>query len=306
MGSKLESMVLHLLLCVSLLLGFAEPIQLGRGAPSRELLDHTEIHNIETLKDIREFERQSRLALIEKYNDTTEAQPGEEQATRLALNDMFWAASGYEWVSHLREPGQEWRKPSNYRNWFGCTCDDYGVLRQVHLSGNNLIGTLSSQISMLTTLTELFMDHNTALSGSMPNLINLTQLVYLDISGTDVDGYPGSEDWGPGLSALNWIDLSVNKGNYIPISTADPAKAVSARTAQWGYPAHSYGKLTIWEGTGTYWHKPNVTHLLQPFMPDRLGRIETRKNTSLGDILGANKTAAADRYTYQTKQTGRG
>ena len=59
-------------------------------------------------------------------------------------------------------------------------------------------------------------------------------------------------------------------------------------------------------GTGTYWHKPNVTHLLQPFMPDRLGRIETRKNTSLGDILGANKTAAADRYTYQTKQTGRG
>jgi len=295
-------MVLLVLLCASLL-GFAEPIQVGRGAPSRELLDHTEIHNIETLKDIREFERQQRLSLIRKYNDTTEAQLGEERATRLALNDMFWAASGYEWTSHLRETGQEWRKPSNYCTWYGCTCDDYGVLRQVHLSGNNLIGTLSSQISMLTTLTELFMDHNTALSGTMPNLNNMTQLVYLDISGTDVSGSPGSME---GLTSLNWIDVSVNKDNYIPISTADPAKAVSARTAEWGQQAHSYGKLTVWEGTGTYWHKPNVTHLLQSFMPDRLGRIETRKNTSLGDILGASKTAAADRYTYDTKQSGRG
>merc|ERR1711934_626377 len=119
----------------------ASGIRVGRSAPSRELLDHTEIHNIETLKDIREFERQQRLALIKKYNDTTDPQPGEDQRMRLALNDLFWATSGYEWTSHLRFEGQEWRKPSNYCDWYGTTCDEFGVLRQVHLSANNLIGT---------------------------------------------------------------------------------------------------------------------------------------------------------------------
>ena len=62
---------------------------------------------------------------------------------RLALNDLFWATSGYEWTSHLRfevrshvvvrpsmcplSQGQEWRKPSNYCDWYGTTCDEFGV-----------------------------------------------------------------------------------------------------------------------------------------------------------------------------------
>ena len=53
-----------LVLCMAV--SAASGIRVGRSAPSRELLDHTEIHNIETLKDIREFERQQRLALIKK------------------------------------------------------------------------------------------------------------------------------------------------------------------------------------------------------------------------------------------------
>jgi len=289
-------------LCFSLLT-VTHGIALGRGAASRELLDHTEIHNIETLKDIREFERQQRLALIKKYNDTTDAQPGEDLATRLALNEMFWATSGYEWVSHLREAGQEWRKPSNYCTWYGCTCDDYGVLRQVHLSSNNLIGTVPAQVAKLTTLTELFLDHNEALSGTVPDMVNMSELVYLDLSGTELTGTPDGIT--AALTSLNWIDVSLNKDNFIPISTADPAKAVSERSAAWGAPAHSYGKLTIWEGTGTYWHKPNVTHLMQPFMPDRWGRLETR-NVSLGDILDMNKTSAADAYQESSRNTGRG
>ena len=32
-------------------------------------------------------------SVVLQYNDTTQAQSGEEQATRLALNDMFWVKS---------------------------------------------------------------------------------------------------------------------------------------------------------------------------------------------------------------------
>jgi len=71
-----------------------------------------------------------------------------------------------------------------------------------------------------------------------------------------VDGDPGSQDWGPGLSALNWIDLSVNKGNYIPISTADPAKAVSAREFVSLSVSISLGvvKVTVYTHTHTHTH----------------------------------------------------
>merc|ERR1711871_677233 len=93
------------------------PSRVRSRGPSRRLLDHTVTHNIEMLKDVREYERLQMLAKIEKYPDaiipttflgrqvTVSQGPtwdGEDMTVRIVLNSLWWAWGGYEWTSHLR------------------------------------------------------------------------------------------------------------------------------------------------------------------------------------------------------------
>jgi len=128
-----------------------------RSSASRRLLDHTVTHNIEMLKDVKEFERLSMLAAIEKYTDsfppvtylgrqsTVSQGPewdGEDMVVRMVLNQLWWEWGGYEWTSHQRFPGKEWRKPAHYCTWFGISCNDKSQIVTIHLEANNLVGTL--------------------------------------------------------------------------------------------------------------------------------------------------------------------
>ena len=80
---------------------------------------------------------------------------------RFVLNSLFWEWGGYEWTSHLRAPGKEWRKPSHYCEWFGVSCNDASQVVGLHLENNNLKGTIPEIIGHLTDLVDLHLGYNT-------------------------------------------------------------------------------------------------------------------------------------------------
>lgn len=238
-----------------------------RSSASRRLLDHTVTHNIEMLKDVKEFERLSMLAAIEKYTDsfppvtylgrqsTVSQGPewdGEDMVVRMVLNQLWWEWGGYEWTSHQRFPGKEWRKPAHYCTWFGISCNDKSQIVTIHLEANNLVGTLPEAIGELDTLTELHLGFNAGITGTVPESIGkLTKLIYLSISFCGITGNPptGLKN----LTSLIYLDATyLGDQSYYPVDLKDKTHTTGPEAQAWVAVHNSYGQLTNLTGYDPY------------------------------------------------------
>ena len=125
---------------------------------------------------------------------------GEDRPTLIAL---YNSAGGANWTNK-----DNWGSTAPLNDWFGVTADDSENVTALDLSGNNLRGTLPSDLGTLTSLTTLDLSDN-GLSGTIPDLTALTSLLDLDLGDNQLSGT--IPDWLGSLTALQELSLRDNR-----------------------------------------------------------------------------------------------
>jgi len=244
--------------------------------PGRQLLDHTEMHNIQILQDIKAAEMAARAATFTYYPDVNDAQgpsrgclqrqnlggpicQNENPRVRVALNTLFHATNGYWWKSNMN-----WRTAENYCTWASVGCDDRDVLRSIHMDDNQLTdwynASLPNELAQIESLYEFSMACNYLQGTIPPGLGNLTDLAYLDLHGNTLTG---NQPHGLAkLQHLLYIDLSYNHLEGWGFIQGQP-------TTPWT----EWGQLTQATGGGRL-SSPTVVHM-SPFSWEERGRIGT-------------------------------
>lgn len=98
-----------------------------------------------------------------------------------ALYSLYSATNGENWTDNTGWLGDEGTECS----WFGIACDD-GIVTQIVLSENNLVGTIPSDLHRLVDLTTLDLSDN-LLTGRVPSAIyRMSALETLDVSGNSL------------------------------------------------------------------------------------------------------------------------
>lgn len=106
---------------------------------------------------------------------------GISQAECQALEDLYTNTAGASWTDHTA-----WDTVSDINTWHGITRSGTHVLT-ISLANNNLVGTIPSSISNLTSLTQ-FHAYSNSLSGSIPSLASNTALQLLDLHNNQLTG----------------------------------------------------------------------------------------------------------------------
>ena len=66
---------------------------------------------------------------------------------RYSLIVLYYATNGANWFDN-----EGWLSDSDECDWYGVTCNDSGFVTGLQLDGNNLIGTIPSNIASLSQL----------------------------------------------------------------------------------------------------------------------------------------------------------
>jgi len=133
-----------------------------------------------------------------------------------ALTELYHSTNGDSWRRN-----DNWLQDSKYCNWYGIECFD-GVVTDIILSNNNLIGTIPSEIGQLNQITSLVLNGND-LTGTIPTQIGqLKKLYRLFLTDNNMNG-PIPEQMG------NLIELQIlllSKNNFtgtVPFELCDNA-----------------------------------------------------------------------------------
>ena len=104
---------------------------------------------------------------------------------REALIALYNSTDGDNWTDNTNWMGAAGTECT----WFGVSCDaGETYAQQLHLSENQLTGSIPAELGKLSQLRSLWLDDN-QLSGNIPTeLGNLSQLTYLDLSGNQLTG----------------------------------------------------------------------------------------------------------------------
>jgi hypothetical protein len=101
--------------------------------------------------------------------DGISAEPDMRQRYLLALLFITW--TGQDWTANTG-----WLSANTECSWIGITCDGTNQVVKIRLPGTNLSGNLSSDFTLISSLTSLVLDQN-GLQGSLPTeLVNLSNL----------------------------------------------------------------------------------------------------------------------------------
>ena len=114
-----------------------------------------------------------------------DAGPNCEDASpdRSALEAFYRATDGPNWTINVR-----WLSDRPVGEWYGVTTDDEGRVTRLELGGNDLAGTIPSELGDLSNLTHLNLAFN-ELSGEIPaELGNLSNLTGLWLYGNQLSG----------------------------------------------------------------------------------------------------------------------
>ena len=97
---------------------------------------------------------------------------------RTVLLNLYTSTNGAGWTNSTNWNGA----PGTECTWFGITCDGtYATVTAIFLSGNNLTGSLPSDLNNLPNLT-FFSAHFNQLTGSIPALNGLTKLEFFYVN----------------------------------------------------------------------------------------------------------------------------
>ncbi len=105
-------------------------------------------------------------------------------AERAALNDFYQKAGGRDW-----ERSAGWGTDEPLSKWYGITTNDEGRVREIDLTGNKLIGSISPELCKLSKLRVLKLQQNNLSGATIPeNFGDLTELQELNLGQTLIGG----------------------------------------------------------------------------------------------------------------------
>ena len=129
--------------------------------------------------------------------------PSTLEEQKNALIALYNATDGDNWTNNTN-----WLSEEPLGDWFGVTTDGNGNVTRLHLTTNNLVGIIPSEIEDLSELEVLQLGQNT-ISGSIPvELCNLLQLYDLRINNNQLIGNIPSEIGN--LTSLKTLFLEFN------------------------------------------------------------------------------------------------
>lgn len=121
------------------------------------------------------FNDPQQLSLTGK-NNVTKA----KLAQRYIMSLLYYSLNG-----HGMQNSSMWLSKSGECNWYQVSCSKNNRVIKIDLSGQNLTGTIPSEISYLTNLEELLLNNN-AIQGRIPSTIGgLENLITFDV-GTNI------------------------------------------------------------------------------------------------------------------------
>ena len=123
------------------------------------------------------------------------------QAECEALEDLYTSTNGSSWTNHTN-----WDTATDVGTWRGVTRTGAHVTK-ISLIHNNLVGSIPASIADLTYLEDFRLSSN-SLSGSIPDISALTNLLYLYLDDNQLTGSV------PSLysnTALQYLELSENQ-----------------------------------------------------------------------------------------------
>lgn len=104
-----------------------------------------------------------------------------QQRDRMALEALYYATNGPNWRN-------TWNLNQPIANWYGIKLNDQGCVSSINLMGNNLSGSLPTEIGNLVDVTYMRLNNN-SLTGSIPTSIgNLAKLRSLFLSYNQLNG----------------------------------------------------------------------------------------------------------------------
>jgi hypothetical protein len=126
---------------------------------------------------------------------------------RSALYNFYKSAKGNEWTNDTAW-GDEYAFPCD--GWYGVTCNNNGLVKELNLTNNGLSGTLNEVLGNLTSLEILDLNDND-LKGTVPDSIGL--LVHLKRLRLSYNSLTGSVP--QSLEQINQLDLLHLHGNRL-------------------------------------------------------------------------------------------
>jgi len=106
----------------------------------------------------------------------------ETYAQKYALLNMFYEMGYSDYENRNRDLASD-----EECYWQGVHCEN-GMVTRLNLSNSNLIGTIPTTIGLLVNLKFLDLSRNVLLTGKVPDLSELTNIFYLDVSDTLLNG----------------------------------------------------------------------------------------------------------------------
>jgi len=114
---------------------------------------------------------------------------------RYSLATLYFGTNGEFW-----DENEGWLLDEDECMWFHVDCADDGfTIQQIDLSDNSLHGVLSADVGLLSSPTEVYLDINPNLGGTLPDSVGSWELLgVFDVSKTDLTGPlpSGMANWG--------------------------------------------------------------------------------------------------------------
>lgn len=103
---------------------------------------------------------------------------------RYVMGYFFLELGGTIWTESTL-----WMSESDVCDWLGLSCSGMGLTTSLHLSDNNLKGSIPSELSYISYLTKLRLDKNDNIAGTLPTTLStLSHLYEVDLSGNGLSG----------------------------------------------------------------------------------------------------------------------